>query len=673
VEAFKNYHPDVQPVIGNFNFGLSSENDHLRLIDPWNKLVSMVEYSSNPPWPQNVSGSGRTAEVLDFTGDLNNGSNWRDGCLGGSPGRFPLPCHDTLNMIVTEIYYNSTGESDTGDWIELLNNDTLPVLMNGWKLANSDQKDIFHFPDGIWIQPGEYILIVQDSAKFIAVHDSISGFVGNFEFDLSEIADDIFLNDIFDQEIVALNYQSGAPWPFNFSGSQRTIERIDHNQSHNDPLNWQIGCRGGSPGSAPVNCPNDFKVVFTEFNYKSFHKFDTKDWVEIYNYDTVPADLSYWKFLNGNGIDAFTFPPGFQLEPSRFLVICSDTAEFSKFNPDVNNLIGNFGFDLSEVGDDLRLYDPWDNQVSLVEYSTDLPWPQLITGTGRTAEVIDYTADVNNSDNWKTGCLIGSPGMFPLPCNDTVSVIVSEINYSISDDFPTGAWFEIFNNNDFIVEMDGWSFRNSIAYNFFEFQSGTQILPGEYLVVVEDSSKFLTVHDTIPNFVGSFGFGLSEVSDEIHLYDFFEQQIVFVNYLNTEPWPLNNPGSGRSIELIDPEEDLNDPLNWKIGCKGGSPGMAYIDCDDFSIPENLLEKLTVNVFPNPFTQNFSIELISNERMKVDILLKNSLGYEIKQVFSGEINQGKEVIEAQISNPEKGIYFLEIISGGFAIHYKVIAY
>lgn len=673
MEAFKNYHPDVQPVIGNFNFGLSSENDHLKLIDPWNKLVSMVEYSSDPPWPQNVSGTGRTAEVIDFTGDLNNGSNWRDGCLGGSPGRFPLPCHDTLNIIVTEIYYNSTGESDTGGWIEIFNNDTIPVLLNGWKLANSAQKALFHFPDEILIQPGEYLLIVQDSAKFLAVHDTISGFVGNFEFDLSNIADDIFLYDIFDQEIVAFSYQSGAPWPFNFSGSQRTIERIDHNQSHNDPLNWRIGCRGGSPGSAPVNCPNDFKVVFTEFNYKSFHKFDTKDWVEIYNYDTVPIDLSYWKFLNGNGIDAFNFPPGFQLEPSGFLVISSDTAEFSKFNPNVNNLIGNFGFDLLEVSDNLRLYDPWDNPVSFVDYSAAPPWPQLVSGTGRTAEVIDYTADINNGDNWKTGCLKGSPGMFPLPCNDTVSVIVSEINYSISDDFPTGAWFEIFNQNDFPVDLKGWSFRNSSPNNIFVFHDESQIFPQEYLVVVEDSSKFIAVHDTIPNFVGSFGFGLSEVSDEIHLYDFFEQQIVFVKYLNTEPWPLNNPGSGRSIELIAPEEDLNDPLNWKIGCKGGSPGMTYIDCDDFSIPENLLEKLTVNVYPNPFTQNFSIELTSNERMKVDILLKNSLGYEIKQVFSGEIKQGKEVIGAQISNPEKGIYFLEIMSGGFAIHYKVIAY
>jgi hypothetical protein len=673
MEAFQQFNPGVQPLAGNFNFGLSSENDHLRLYDPWDKLVLLVEYTSELPWPQNISGTGRTAEIIDFTGDLNSGSNWRDGCLGGSPGRFPLPCHDTLDVIVTEIYYNSYGDQDTGDWIEMLNNDTIPVLLNGWKFSNGGQNNLFVFPDGILLLPGEYLLLVQDSAKFLAVHDTVSRFVGNFGFDLSDIADGIYLYDIFDQEIVAISYQSGAPWPFNFAGSQRTIELIDINQNQNDPLNWKIGCRGGSPGSAPVNCTDDYKVVFTEFNYHSFHKFDTKDWVEIYNYDSIPVDMSYWKFLDGNGIDTFNFPPGFQLEPSGFLVICSDTAEFSKFNPAVINLIGNFGFDLSEDGDDLRLYDPWDNPVSIVEYSAATPWPQHISGTGRTAEVIDYTADVNNGANWKTGCLKGSPGISPTPCNDTITILVSEISYSISDDYPTGSWFELFNQNDVLVNLKGWSFRNSSPNNIFVFHDDAQILPGEYLVVVENSSKFLTVHDTIPNFIGSYGFELSEIADEIHLYDFFEQQIVYINYMNIEPWPLNNPGSGRSIELIDADENLNNPLNWKAGCKGGSPGMEYIDCDDFSIPKNFKDKLSVNVYPNPFTQNFSIELTSTERLSIDIQLKNNLGVDISRIFTGHINPGKEIIGFHAAGLEKGIYFLQITSEGFSMYYKLIAY
>lgn len=671
--AFRQFNPGVASTLGNFIFGLSSENDHLRLYDPWSKLVSLVEYSSGLPWPQNISGTGRTAEVIDFTGDLNNGANWEDGCLGGSPGKFPEPCHDTAKIVITEINYFSSGDFNSGTWFEIHNNDLVPVSLNGWKFKNSDQNQVFFFPDGIQLLPGQYLVIVEDSARFSWVHDTIANFIGSFGFNLGEQADEIHLFDIFDQEIVAVSYQSFEPWPFNFPGSGRTIELIDPDQTNNDPSNWRIGCRGGSPGKPPYDCPADYKVVFTEFNYKSFPDFDTKDWVEIFNYDTVPVDMSYWKFVNSNGNDAFVFNDGFMLEPDQFLVVCSDTVEFRKFHPELTHVIGNVEFDLLDESDDLRLYDPWDNMVSLVEYSSVSPWPQNIAGTGRTAEVIDYLGEINNGTNWKAGCLKGSPGMFPLPCNDTAAIVVTEINYSLAEDFNTGAWFEIYNHDEVPVSLDGWKFSNSNENNIFHFPGGIQLLQGDYLVLVEDSARFLSVHDTIPGFIGSFGFALSEIADEIIIYDFFDQEIVFINYQSTYPWPVNTPGSARTIELVDLDGHLNNPLNWKIGCRGGSPGMAYVDCDDYSVSEILDAKLQVKVYPNPFTHNFSIELTSTERLSIFIKLKNSLGYEISHIFDGEINPGKESIEFQSFNLEKGIYFLEISSGGASLYYKLIAY
>ncbi|MBE0637672.1 MAG: lamin tail domain-containing protein [Bacteroidales bacterium] len=672
--AFRSFNPGVTSIMGNFDFGLSSENDHLRLYDPWEELVLLVEYSSGQPWPQHISGTGRTAEVIDFTGELNNGLNWHDGCLGGSPGMFPLPCHDTARIVVTEICYNSLDENDTGDWLEIYNNNSVTVSLNGWKLKNSAGDQVFHFPDEITLQPGMYFLVVQDSLRFMAAHDTIYEFVGSFGFDLDWQADEIHLFDIFDQEIVNISYQAGSPWPFNFSSSKRTIELIDPDQNGSDPVNWKIGCRGGSPGTAPVSCDENYKIALTEFNYKSFPKFDTKDWVEIFNYDTVNIDLSYWKFVNESGDHAFVFPEGFQLVVGEFLLICSDTTEFSKFNPELDNITGNFEFDLSEYEDALQLSDPWENLVVLVDYSNEPPWPQAISGTGRTAELIDFAANSNDPSNWKAGCLKGSPGGFPVqPCNDTTTIVVSEINYSISADLPTGSWFELFNPNDFVVELDGWTFQNADENPFFQFPDGIQLVPDAYLVVVEDSLKFLSVHDTIPGFVGGYGIGLSEIADEFRLFDFFDQEIIYISYQSTEPWPVNTPGSGRTIELIDYGEALNNPLNWKIGCRGGSPGMAYIDCDDYSIPENLLEKLSVKVYPNPFTSDFTIELTSDESLAIEIKLKNNMGYEISSVFDGVINAGKKAIGFHSSNLGKGVYFLQINSGGYSLYYKLIAY
>ena len=51
-------------------------------------------------------------------------------------------------------------------------------------------------------------------------------------------------------------------------------------------------------------------------------------------------------------------------------------------------------------------------------------------------------------------------------------------------------------------------------------------------------------------------------------------------YDDTAPWPCTPDGLGRTLERkpegIDPEQ----PESWFDGCMGGSPGTAYIPCED---------------------------------------------------------------------------------------------
>jgi len=60
-------------------------------------LVVSMTYSNQTPWPENSDGTGRTIELMDPFGDLNDGSNWHSGCLLGSPGGPFVEC-DTIGI-----------------------------------------------------------------------------------------------------------------------------------------------------------------------------------------------------------------------------------------------------------------------------------------------------------------------------------------------------------------------------------------------------------------------------------------------------------------------------------------------------------------------------------------------------------------------------------------------
>jgi|GEM_PF-116738 len=578
--AFRACYPDSIQIVGNFDFGLSPSSDHLRLYDPWDNLVSEVDYNKDAPWPQNIDGTGRTAEVIDIDEDVNQGSNWRDGCLGGSPGQAPIDCHDEYLVIFSEFNYKSHPNMDAGDWVEIYNRDSIPVNFKHWKFKDSDKTQAFMLPDSLTLQVGEFLVLCEDTTAFRACYPDSIQIVGNFDFGLSSSGDHIQLYDPWDNLVSEVDYSNDTPWPQNIDGTGRTAEVIDIDEDVNQGSNWRDGCHGGSPGQAPIDCHDEYLVIFSEFNYKSHPNMDAGDWVEIYNRDSIPVNLKHWKFKDSDKTQAFMLPDSLTLQVGGFLVLCEDTTAFRACYADSIQIAGNFDFGLSSSGDHLQLYDLWDNLVSEVDYSSDAPWPQNIDGTGRTAEVIDINEDVNQGSNWRDGCLGGSPGRFPGTCYDTANIIVTEINFKSANIKNTGDWLEIYNHDTLAVDLSGWTFRDANTAHEYLFPEELWLDAGKYLVLVEDSVAFASVHDTISQFIGSFGFGLSTDEDEIHLYDKFGQEIINISYMTNPPWPGNDFAPGRTLELRDYNGNLNDPGNWELGCFFGSPGRAHLPCED---------------------------------------------------------------------------------------------
>jgi hypothetical protein len=86
-EDFNLIHPNVLNKLGNFDFGLGSTGDAVRLYDKPGNLVDSVSFSSDLPWPAEPNGTGPTLELRQYYLDNTNAEYWKTSLVNlGTPG-----------------------------------------------------------------------------------------------------------------------------------------------------------------------------------------------------------------------------------------------------------------------------------------------------------------------------------------------------------------------------------------------------------------------------------------------------------------------------------------------------------------------------------------------------------------------------------------------------------
>ena len=152
------------------------------------------------------------------------------------------------------------------------------------------------------------------------------------------------------------------------------------------------------------------QLVVSEFNYHSDSTTDASDWIELHNYGTFSLDLSSWVIKDQNDFDIYTFPVGTVIGPNGYLVVSSNLIKFRTAYPSVNNVIGPLGYNLSNGGDQIRLFN-YSGQLYLSFYYQSInPWPITADGQGYTCELTSNLANPNDGNSWFPGCIGGSPG-----------------------------------------------------------------------------------------------------------------------------------------------------------------------------------------------------------------------------------------------------------------------
>ena len=248
--------------------------------------------------------------------------------------------------------------------------------------------------------------------------------------------------------------------------------------------------------------------------------------------------------------------------------------------------------------------------------------------------------------------------------NDLVDkILINEINYNSADNFNTEDWIELYNNTDSLVNLSGWTFKDSDDLHAYNFPADILLEPGSCLVLCRDTTLFKSFFPNVTNFVGNMNFGLNGAGELIRLFDAENQIIDSLTYDDQPPWPTVPDGNGPTLELKYPDLDNSKGENWTYFAGNGTPGIRNVakieeakTVEDFYVRQN---------YPNPFNSGTTIEYNLQSESEVKINIYNIRGqvinrYSVKNNSAGVHNIKWDGKSLEGVDMPSGVYFYRVI-------------
>ncbi|MFH0992451.1 MAG: CotH kinase family protein [bacterium] len=248
---------------------------------------------------------------------------------------------------------------------------------------------------------------------------------------------------------------------------------------------------------------------------------------------------------------------------------------------------------------------------------------------------------------------------FSIDSGGSKGIVINEINYNSSDQFNSGDWIELYNRNSQSVDISGWRYQDSDPAHAFTFPTGTVLGPGQYVVLLEDSTLFKACFPDVKNFIGQTDFGLSGSGEFMKLIDSKGQGIDSLTYDDQAPWPTEPDGKGATLELIDSANDNALGQNWKASVGHGSPGRknSVTTAIDEKMNKLIPDKSElIQNYPNPFNPTTRITYTVSATSALSLKVYNLLGQEVATLFEGVRSPGMYEAIFDGSTLSGGIYF-----------------
>ncbi|MBI3235854.1 MAG: lamin tail domain-containing protein, partial [Bacteroidetes bacterium] len=157
---------------------------------------------------------------------------------------------------------------------------------------------------------------------------------------------------------------------------------------------------------------------------------------------------------------------------------------------------------------------------------------------------------------------------------------ISEINYGNDVTRNSGTWFELTNYGNSDIDISHWKIKSGVKWKEHELSDNSIISAHSKWLFVSDSAKFHSLYGAKNNVV-YLTFDLEANNEAIYIYDTINTQMLYVPFKSKQPWPIAANKAGRTLELLNDTLDASNPLSWRNGCIGGSPGDVYTACNEF--------------------------------------------------------------------------------------------
>ncbi|MDB4491606.1 lamin tail domain-containing protein [bacterium] len=159
------------------------------------------------------------------------------------------------DLRISEIMYHPAGEGGS-EYIELHNRGAAAISLAGVNFEATRPFESLVLGDEE-LAPGEYAVVVADTAAFQAVYGTDIRILGQWAGGaISNGGERIVLRDTLGNVIHDFSFSDGEPWPTAADGGGPSLEIIDVAGDYEDATNWSVRLGAiGSPGTPPSTDP----------------------------------------------------------------------------------------------------------------------------------------------------------------------------------------------------------------------------------------------------------------------------------------------------------------------------------------------------------------------------------------------------------------------------------
>jgi beta-lactamase superfamily II metal-dependent hydrolase len=367
--------------------------------------------------------TGNTVVRTDPTVDTHDYTDWSTAGDNGDPQTQAMNDPNNINVVFSEVYYDTVGTDADEEWIELYNNSAFSVNIGGWTITDNNGTGLtYTIPAGKTMAAYSYYTIARDSTGFNNLYGYDADLYG-LTLALNNDGDTLILEDASSNVKDEVAWEGGASagipvdWGSTTLPSASTgnsIIRTDSAVDTDTYADWSTAPDNGFPQTQ--NGPN--LVVFSEVYYDTVGTDSLEEWIELYNNSPVTMDISGWQITDNNGTGAtYTIPAGKTIAPDSYFTIAIDSTGFYNLYGYDADVYGGIPA-LNNDGDTLILKTGGGSVVDAVAWeggasagipdgwgSTSLP----SASTGSTVVRTDSTVDTDTYADWSTASNNGNP------------------------------------------------------------------------------------------------------------------------------------------------------------------------------------------------------------------------------------------------------------------------